>query len=259
MRVQIPRGAWGRVEAPKATQDLAPGGNTPSALLGPGARTWSQQGWGRGRGLGSSFPNEPQQLSTVSPWAQRRVRGPCGVSKGSWDGATSPSVGLAPTRCHRREVAPQREVGTEADTRGNDESLLLRSSQSPHGRRWTPLTHHGDFTARQNNTTRRGGRRRGAGPASHPCCPFPSPARGRGRAAPPCAPAAPRPPRGNPAPRVVPSKPNSSGVLGETGSDTGKCYRHAAHTTAPPQPPEAPHDGGHRARAPDPSPRRRRL
>lgn len=165
-----------------------PGGNTPRALLGTSARTWSQQ---------DRVPPSPKNHSSSAP-SPPGLGGPVGFQRVSRTVPPSPSVGLGPTRWHRRAVAPQREEGTEAETRGNDEFLLLRSSQSPHGRRWTPLTHDGDFTARQNNTTPRGGRWRGAGPARHPRCPFPSPARGRGHAVPPCVPAAPRPPHDNP-------------------------------------------------------------
>lgn len=39
---------------------------------------------------------------------------------------------------------------------GNDEFLLLRSSESPHGQRWTPLTHNGDLTAQQHDATAAG-------------------------------------------------------------------------------------------------------
>ena len=45
-------------------------------------------------------------------------------------------------------------MGTAADTPANDEFLLLRSSESPHVQRWTPLTHDLDFTALLHTTTR---------------------------------------------------------------------------------------------------------
>lgn len=47
-------------------------------------------------------------------------------------------------------------MGTAADTPANDEFLLLRSLESPHVQRWTPLTHDLDFTALLHTTTRPG-------------------------------------------------------------------------------------------------------
>lgn len=212
---------WKHTQAPSSAPvpGRGPGSVVPASPAGPGWR--ARTGFLLPRRTTAAQHHLPlgSAVGSGSLWGFEGLPGRRHQSL--WGAGTRPMSpqggGPAPRGGHGR---------VEADTQGNDEFLLLRSSESPHGRRWTPLTHDGDFTARQNDTTRRGGRWRGSGPVSHPRCPFPSPARGRGRAVPlrpRCPPATPAcPAAGRWHRRSLCPKPGPQSAVHVPGVNPGK-------------------------------------
>lgn len=102
---------------------------------GPGTRLSPPTPWDRGEGWakGSGTPLGAVPIRTL--WLYPGFGFPMGFPKG----CQAVLLVVALCRDHRGEHS------------SNDEFLLLRSSESPHGQRWTPLTHNGDLTAQQHD------------------------------------------------------------------------------------------------------------
>lgn len=146
----------------------------PGTQLSPPGSPWPGCGVGSRRhravlpiSAGSGCPRH-QDLpppSVLSPGPPRGLRCPIPAPRGSpqpsrqfcrvvWAGRASSVAGAALSRCcclcrhHRRFLQRcPRAAGTATDTPANDEFLLLRSLESPHVQRGTPLTHDLDVTA----------------------------------------------------------------------------------------------------------------
>lgn len=137
----------------------------PPSVLVPGATPRCLGlGWSP-RKLSRPHPcptGSPQPSPAVLWSGLGRIRPRWAGSRGCKEGAVTrpcgdpPPLPLPSPRQIPPATSPHRAMGTAADTPANDEFLLLRSLESPHVQRWTPLTHDLDFTELLHTTTRPG-------------------------------------------------------------------------------------------------------